>query len=92
MSTSTVIPPMDSATGSVGDASTYARSNHSHPINVSATNPAMNGTASVGTSSNYARSDHVHPTDTSLIAKTASKSILLADGTNTIPNNSIIKY
>jgi hypothetical protein len=66
MSTSTTTPAKDSTDGTVGTASAYSRSDHSHPINVNTDLPidlgngTTKGSASVGTSTNYARADHIH--------------------------------
>lgn len=59
-SASTTTPSKD-GTGAAGDGTTWARSNHVHPLNVpSSGTPADLGTASNGSATSYARSDHVH--------------------------------
>ena len=59
------IPPMDSASGSTGQANGYARGDHFHPINVASDVQLvkMDGSASLGTEGSYARVDHIHPHD-----------------------------
>ena len=62
----TATPLVDSGSGAVGVAMSYARQDHQHPLNVASTGtPQMDGTASRGSESTYARSDHIHPHDTS---------------------------
>lgn len=64
-------PPADTTFGAVGVGSTWARADHSHPINVaSGGRPSPDGIASYGTATTYAQSDHVHPlnVDTSVPA------------------------
>ena len=62
----TATPLVDSGSGAVGTAMSYARQDHQHPLNVATTGtPQMDGTASRGSEPTYARSDHIHPTDTS---------------------------
>ncbi|KAA6360273.1 MAG: hypothetical protein EZS28_044200, partial [Streblomastix strix] len=54
----------DSADGSYGTVDSYARNDHSHPINVetNASNiPIVDGVGNNGTSAYYSRHDHVHP-------------------------------
>lgn len=59
-SASTTTPSKD-GTGAAGNGTTWARSNHVHPLNVPSSGvPANLGTASNGSASTYARSDHVH--------------------------------
>lgn len=53
-------PSSDISGGAVGTATTFARADHRHPLNVDATLPADLGTAAVGTATAYARRDHVH--------------------------------
>jgi hypothetical protein len=66
MSVSSSVPSKDSTDGTAGSAATYARSDHSHILNISTDLPkdlgdsTTIGNASVGTASTYARSDHVH--------------------------------
>ena len=57
-------PPPDTDGGSVGSIARYAYQNHAHELNVTNTNPLMNGSASPGVSDYYSRSDHVHDSDT----------------------------
>lgn len=53
--------PQKDGTGAVGTGTTWARSNHVHPLNVPASGtPSDLGTPSNGSASSYARSDHVH--------------------------------
>ncbi|KAA6366560.1 MAG: hypothetical protein EZS28_037914, partial [Streblomastix strix] len=87
------IPNSDSADGSYGTVDSYARNDHSHPINVQ-TNasiiPIIDGVGNNGTSAYYSRHDHVHPqqltydgnvTATKFIKSGGtSNEILLADG------------
>ena len=59
------IPVADSKDGLVGSGVSFARSDHSHVLNVATTGtPVMDGTAALGTATTYARTDHVHPSDT----------------------------
>ena len=54
-------PASDVVNGAVGTATTYARGDHRHELNVPISGtPADLGTASNGSSTNYARADHVH--------------------------------
>lgn len=57
----TTAPGSDVVNGAVGTATTYARGDHRHELNVPISGtPADLGTASNGSSTNYARADHVH--------------------------------
>ena len=67
MTPATSTPLADSAEGSVGTSTAYARADHQHPRDTSIPSPSSstplgtseNGT--VGTSNDYARADHQHP-------------------------------
>lgn len=53
--------PQKDGTGAAGTGTTWARSNHVHPLNAPTSGtPADLGTPSNGSASSYARSDHVH--------------------------------
>jgi hypothetical protein len=61
-------PKPDTENGNIGNSELYARADHEHPMNVSASIPVMDtSTGSAGSSSTYSRADHSHPTDTTLI-------------------------
>lgn len=63
-SASTTTPSKD-GTGTAGTGTTWARSNHVHPLNVPSSGvPSALGTASQGSAATYSRSDHVHPMPT----------------------------
>jgi hypothetical protein len=57
----------DVANGDVGSEATIARSDHQHPLNVSASLPTIQvtypSTSDVGTADTYARRDHIHALD-----------------------------
>lgn len=53
--------PQPDGTGAAGSGTTWARSNHVHPLNVATSGvPSNLGTASRGSATTYARFDHVH--------------------------------
>ena len=59
-SPSTTTPQKD-GTGAAGNGTTWARSNHVHPLNVPTSGvPADLGTAALGSATTYAKADHVH--------------------------------
>jgi len=62
----TATPLAPAVTAVVGTAIKFARQDHVHPTNftATATDIKMNGTQAVGTLLTYPRADHVHPTDT----------------------------
>ena len=75
MTPATSTPLADSAEGSVGTSTAYARADHQHPRDTSIPAPSSstplgtseNGT--VGTSNDYARADHQHPKESGGSAK-----------------------
>ena len=79
---SSATPLTDYSTGSAGDADTYSRSNHRHPLNKAsdATGIQMDGTAAVGSADTYALTDHVHPTDTTRQAQITASGMLKGAG------------
>lgn len=73
-SASSTTPSAD-GTGAAGTGTTWARSNHVHPLNVPTSGvPADLGTASNGSATTYARSDHVHSNKTLDAASPADNS------------------
>ncbi|KAA6395043.1 MAG: hypothetical protein EZS28_009427 [Streblomastix strix] len=57
-----IIPPSDSANGSVSTSNYYARNDHSHHLNITTSIYTQdNASGSVGTTKYYARNDHSHP-------------------------------
>lgn len=62
----TSTPTASADTAAVGTSNKFAREDHVHPSNFTASTPdiKMDGVASVGISTKPARADHVHPTDT----------------------------
>ncbi|KAA6362082.1 MAG: hypothetical protein EZS28_042391, partial [Streblomastix strix] len=57
-----VLPSKDTSVGIVGQASSYARSDHQHPIQTVNTIPNNDSAdGSYGTVDSYARNDHSHP-------------------------------
>jgi len=77
-------PLAPAVTALVGTATKFAREDHVHPTNftATATDIKMNGTQAVGTLVTFPRADHVHPTDT-------SRQATLVSGTNIKTVNSI---
>lgn len=87
-------PSSDTASGSVGTSTNYARADHRHTGNFKTSGlPEMDGTAARGTDSTYAHFDHVHPTDTSraatdgtnISAATFRKNLGLGDADGALP-------
>ena len=61
-SASSSTPVVDTSAGSAGTGTTWAKGDHSHPINVATSgSPSADGTAALGSATTYARTDHVHP-------------------------------
>lgn len=62
-----VAPLAPDVTAVIGTSKRYARQDHVHPTNftATATDIKMNGTQSLGSLTTFPRADHVHPTDTS---------------------------
>ena len=61
-SAGTAAPDGDTSGGSVGSASTYAKSDHRHKLNVATSGtPVKDGSASLGSATTYAKTDHIHP-------------------------------
>lgn len=60
-------PLAPAVTAVVGTAIKFAREDHRHPTNFTATlaDIKMNGTQALGSLTTFCRADHVHPTDTS---------------------------
>ncbi|KAA6358377.1 MAG: hypothetical protein EZS28_046096, partial [Streblomastix strix] len=59
---SDVLPSKDTSVGTVGEASSYARSDHQHLIQTVNTIPNSDSAdGSYGTVDSYARNDHFHP-------------------------------
>lgn len=73
-----VAPLAPAVTAAIGASKLYARQDHVHPTNFSATlaDIKMNGTASLGSLITFPRADHVHPTDTSRQAADATLTAL----------------
>lgn len=81
-SASTTTPQKD-GTGAAGTGTTWARSNHVHPLNVPDSGvPSALGTASQGSSTAYSRSDHVHPMPSAADVGAVSYTVILPNNTD----------
>ncbi|KAA6390493.1 MAG: hypothetical protein EZS28_013978 [Streblomastix strix] len=76
----------DTSVGTIGTASTYARSDHQHPIQTVDTIPVSDSAdGSYGTVESYARNDHSHPIN----VQTTASIVLIVNG---VGNNGTQAY